>query len=463
MEHRSKKRTIQAEVAVAGSLIILGLLSLLMLIFANAAFLRLFTSDGWLASHTLERIREAQISLSIMGLALIVLGIITGRYHLFRGLNAHKKWAGFCILILALLYLLVTGNILFHIYPLPSTREFLEQSVAYVPSPYSIHRMRELDYDVMAGDSGVVRMMLRNGYRGRSFPVHKPEGEIRIVFIGGSFVFDPDVFGENDWPHAVENRLHQAGYTRVRIINAGVPGHTTFDSITRILAEIYLYEPDYVMLCQAWNDIKYFNLISAQAPPLRVVQSLLKPTHTGYPPSALEDFLDKIYLYRLVKAIPRMKYNRADREGVPPEGEYSDRVFEAGPRQYRLNLLTFIDLCRNIGAEPVLLIQPHLVTAGNEDLVRETVSYHWVLMSHQALCDAFDNCARSMLEAARWKGCRVWDFSEDFDGRLEYFGDQIHFTPEGSRRFAVAVADSVIRDVLAPTANSKSSTYEDGF
>ena len=45
----------------------------------------------------------------------------------------------------------------------------------------------------------------------------------------------------------------------VEVINAGIPGHTSGDSLGRLYTEIWQWKPDYVIMYEAWNDIKYFN------------------------------------------------------------------------------------------------------------------------------------------------------------------------------------------------------------
>ena len=63
-----------------------------------------------------------------------------------------------------------------------------------------------------------------HGYRGKDFSTRKPEGVIRIMFYGGSSVFDAESPHDDDWPHRVERLLHAKGFPNVEVINAGIPG-----------------------------------------------------------------------------------------------------------------------------------------------------------------------------------------------------------------------------------------------
>lgn len=78
----------------------------------------------------------------------------------------------------------------------------------------------------------------------------KPEGTIRILFIGDSCVF----LGKPVYPEIVEQRLGErlAG-RRVEAINASVPGYTSFQG-RKLIGRLERYQPDYVAVSFGWND-----------------------------------------------------------------------------------------------------------------------------------------------------------------------------------------------------------------
>lgn len=112
----------------------------------------------------------------------------------------------------------------------------------------------------------------RRGYRGPDFVVPKPAGTIRIVILGGSQVFDILAPEGADWPRLVEQRLRTRGFPAAEVINAGVPGHASSDSLGRLFTEVWMFEPDFILLCNAWNDIKYFANLSPDRSLLRTVE-----------------------------------------------------------------------------------------------------------------------------------------------------------------------------------------------
>jgi len=97
------------------------------------------------------------------------------------------------------------------------------------------------------------------GYRGHNFETKKPDGVIRIMVYGGSAAFDTMVSDGKDWPSQVEAKLRESGFPQVEVVNAGIMGHTSLESVARLFTEGFVFQPDYVVIYNGWNDIKYLN------------------------------------------------------------------------------------------------------------------------------------------------------------------------------------------------------------
>jgi len=103
------------------------------------------------------------------------------------------------------------------------------------------------------------------GYRGKEVEVPKPPGQFRVVCLGGSTTYDDCI--EDDtltYPARLEYHLRERGYN-VRVVNAGVPGWTSYESLINYAFRVSYLEPDMVILFDAWNDLS---------------------AHVVYPPSA---------------------------------------------------------------------------------------------------------------------------------------------------------------------------------
>jgi lysophospholipase L1-like esterase len=340
------------------------------------------------------------------------------------------------MLLVSVVWIFIMGECLLRILPLSTTKEVLEQSFAYEPSAFCMYRLATRDHDILNPD-GKIRAIQRNGYKGEAFPFQKDVDEIRIVIMGGSFVFDPYVDFQKDFPYLLEKRLKEKGFSNVRIINGGVPGHRTSDSMGRLLNEVHLLEPDYVVLCHAWNDIKYFRNLTPEHNLLRRIKSLNRSSHEHYPPSTITNIMENSQIILRIKTLPSFfSKTRFGAEGRIPEGEISDKYTYWALRQYKLNIATFVDACRNFGVKPILFTQPRLVALENTEEDKKRIDYHYPLLTHKALCRAFSDCDSIIKSVAEEKNAEYFDFATSFIGKREYWVDYIHFNNEGSSKAA---------------------------
>lgn len=96
----------------------------------------------------------------------------------------------------------------------------------------------------------------RQGFRGREVQREKRDGVVRIVVVGSSTTFDPNVSGDDrTWPAQLETWLRQHKSQPIEVINAGVPGYTVLDDLIRLQTELFSYRPDVVILYEGHNDL----------------------------------------------------------------------------------------------------------------------------------------------------------------------------------------------------------------
>lgn len=297
------------------------------------------------------------------------------------------------------------------------------------------------------------------GYRGQEFTMSKAPGTIRIVFLGGSAVFDIGASDGQDWPHLVEKELQSQGFKQVEVINAGTPGHATWDALGRLYSEIWMFEPDYVVVYEAWNDIKYFKQLSPEQSLLRTYRP--PKTHQDgqrrmignpylYYTGSLDRFLSHSQLYnRLRNRYWSWQQGRVGLEGLVPDRSsekpntnfYLSTYSEWGPRQYELNLHLIVRAAQLIGATPVLLTQVRLPEATNNSTEEAKINYDYVDLSHEALVQAFTDCDQAIFNVAQTEKVPMLDLSSRFSGRTDFFIDHVHTTPVGSEVIAKHVAE----------------------
>lgn len=328
-------------------------------------------------------------------------------------------------------------------------------NLPYVPSLFSRHLLSPRQHSVYftskdsfrfqlpEGFENVVKWPINShGYRGPEFAWNKPEGTIRIIIYGGSFVFDIRTAGDMDWPRQAEKILRQRGH-HVEIINAGIPGHMSFDSLGRLFTEGHRLNPDFVVICNKWNDLKYF--ISKEPLSRQIQVSVPQPDPRYEYQGALDRWLGSVS--QLYCRLRIWNYERK----LPPEyvdhpnrDDFTNKATDEALRQYRLHFEMFADATRNIGAKPILMTQPLLISPENSKEARAVIEYEKVLMSHEQLCEAMDRADEAVRAVARTNDVALIDASTSrVAGKIEYFTDHVHLTRNGSLEFAQVVADEL--------------------
>lgn len=296
----------------------------------------------------------------------------------------------------------------------------------------------------------------RHGYRGPEFAISKPDGTFRILFYGGSQVFDENPGGK-DWPSRVGELLRAKGFDQVEALNLGIPGHASFDSVGRLFAEGHLFDPDMVVLLNAWNDMKNF---ASDQPLLRQ----LKPYVWVNPRLHYWNGLDRLLsetsqLYVQLRDRYVLWQLRLGREGRIQVDAPPFKVHAYGVRQYRLDFATFADLAHTLGARPVFILQPRLPAPDNDEQAKKRISYHYLNIDHPTLLQTFALTDRIQREVGAAKGVPVLDPGATMTGQAPYFLDHVHLTAEGSEKLAQLMADG-LAPMIPPRPAPAPSAFE---
>lgn len=331
------------------------------------------------------------------------------------------------------------------------TPEILKnRNLQYSPALFARHvfPQKEVRALIKEVDNGTEYYINERGYRGHDFSVPKPSGTIRIMIYGGSAAFDINLPEGRDWPHRVEAILRQSGYPEVEVINAGTPGHASFDSFGRLFSEGHLFQPDYVLSYNEWNDIKYFR---SDRPLLRE----FKPYCLADDPRLnYRNRLDR-FLCEHSQLYVRLRWRYYDwrmgakTEGPVPRGDYTSEITETALSQYYLNQVMFVDLAREIGAVPILMTEARLTTANNTESQKSRIEYDYVKLDHETLVRAYDEIERRLRRISSEKGVELIDVAKEMNGRDEFFADVVHLTPEGSEALAQGTAQKLLEVLRA--------------
>lgn len=295
-----------------------------------------------------------------------------------------------------------------------------------------------------------------HGFRGDSFPIKKPPGTVRIMVYGGSAAFDVLANQGRDWPHRIERKLNDEIDSRIHVINAGIPGHASFDSFGRFWTKGHRFNPDYVLIYHAWNDIKTFH---SPRPLLRrfVPEEGRGIDRQGDPRIEYQNRMDRfvghwsqLYLRLRLKYL-EWKLNLDDegrRPTLPSKDSPGRNLSPEAVSQFQFTLANFVDAVRNTGAVPVLMTQARLVTPQNTEEERQRIGYSFVNMSHATLVRAFELTDHSIQRVSQKEDVFLIDASGTMTGKNNLFDDHVHVTDTGSRTLAHLTA-SELAELLA--------------
>lgn len=117
------------------------------------------------------------------------------------------------------------------------------------------------------------------GFRNPEFDVVRAKGSLRIVCFGDSSTFGIGNRMTETWPAQLEARLRarlraqlratphtkwqtaewQTGYSKIEVINAGVPGYSSWQGLQHMQQELRRLQPDIVLASYANNDFWHWD------------------------------------------------------------------------------------------------------------------------------------------------------------------------------------------------------------
>lgn len=344
-------------------------------------------------------------------------------------------------------------------YPYRTPETLRESSLEFEPTLFARHALPKVSQSFQDANGTGIATVNDKGYRGDNFDISKPPGKIRIIIIGGSGVFDIHAPENQDWPHLVENYLLEEN-ANVEVINAGIPGHASWDSVGRLYSEIWQFDPDIILLYNAWNDIKYFCSLSQNHSLLREYRPYEISTEYSnrlignpfmYYSGPIDQFFSTYsqFYVRLRWGFLSLRYGDGTIEGLSdvnsPESteQYPDSCGDTGIQQYEFNLRLFADITKNMDATPILVTQARLVSENNTINEQNLILYDRVKLSHQGLVDAFQETDDAIYRVSIEEDVSVIDLSI-MNGNSAYFVDQIHTTPQGSQKIASIVGEFLL-------------------
>lgn len=276
----------------------------------------------------------------------------------------------------------------------------------------------------------------RLGFRGPEFEGPKPEGTLRVICVGASTTFGHSApSDETTWPRLLEGKLREAlpGKT-IQVINAGVPGYTTFHNLPNLGLRLLPLEPDVVVFYQGVNDLAQQAKLARDPTGYRIVRP--KRTKHGVLTQAKESSLLYLVLRNQIQALRR--------ENVPEPKGLESKIDPAGPRAYERNLRGMIALTKEAGAVPVLVTfaSRYVAQPTPEQERAAWVDMHLASLNYAGLFEGHQRYNEIVRVLAKRYGAPLAE-GEVLSGKQELFSDSVHLTEPGRRALADIVFPAV--------------------
>ncbi|MHC4351190.1 MAG: SGNH/GDSL hydrolase family protein [Planctomycetota bacterium] len=295
------------------------------------------------------------------------------------------------------------------------------------------------------------------GYRGDEIILPKPQEDFRIVCIGGSTTYTIFTGYREAYPSLLEEQLVNSGYDNVQVVNAGVPGWSTWESMINFQLRVLEIEPDMIIVCHAINDVYPRFVWPPEA--FRSDNSGYRIPRENAPDSVHYSCLLRIFAVRFGLAKPAMDlayldshaktyvgddYHAQKWNGTFPKGLFGQipptKIMEENDLKYfRRNLENMIMIAQSRGINVVLATFAH--TLEFEDPVKDL---------DDVIHSGIDEANRELKAIARDTGVLLFDFAELFPTEKQYFVDSSHVNQEGSTLKARLFADFIHQSDLIP-------------
>ena len=125
------------------------------------------------------------------------------------------------------------------------------------PAERRLVRHHYLNYALRPGYRRGMTAINSLGYRGEEFPREKPEGVFRIALLGGSSTYTERVSDNaKTFPSLLQRALiERYGHHAVHVVNAGVPGYNSWESLIHLAFRVMDLSPDLIVIYHGTNDL----------------------------------------------------------------------------------------------------------------------------------------------------------------------------------------------------------------
>ncbi len=276
------------------------------------------------------------------------------------------------------------------------------------------------------------------GFRNPEFVTPKPDGTIRISFLGGSTTFNAEVSSNKiTWPHIViENLRERYPKQLFDYINAGVPGYTSATSLRNLRLRAAEFEPDLIVIYHATNDLTQISKKEAIKKGIKFSLGDRQMVWlSNY--SVLVNLIKNNFIIWNVQNSASENANKLD---------VLDNILA---KLFQQNLEALVSESQKVAKKVALVTFSVRIRSQQSDDEQKksaiTSLYYMPYIVPKDFIRYFSAFNDVIRKVAVQTGALLVGNEHSIPGTAEYFKDSVHFTDKGSRDMAQRVANALIK------------------
>lgn len=279
------------------------------------------------------------------------------------------------------------------------------------------------------------------GFRGEPIAVPKPPATFRIFCVGGSSTFGSGVDTRDAYPARLQTVLQAHANRPIEVVNAGVPGYNSQQSLVNVQRRIQPLEPDLVLFLHGNNDVFFAN----RDPIYQRSAESFEPRPWYPQPFWLQPVLARSTAVQLAlwwQMGWQQKEARLDPKGLEAFGTH---------------IAHLVRWSRESGVPIVLLTYPSLwgkalrETAADGSVAATPALAAYLHMSRltlPAIVDGIGACNQRLRSIAEREHVPLIDLAREIPEDQTLYVDPIHLSPDGCETVAQRVARMLMRSGL---------------
>ncbi len=277
-------------------------------------------------------------------------------------------------------------------------------------------------------NNGIKETINSYGLRSPEFQFKKNSDIYRIICLGSSVVYSQGS-DEDTFPFRLEEKLNNMKFNSVtfEVINAGIPGYTSYHTATQFLTSLIDLEPDLVISYQLFNELWYYYERNNG----KINSENFHPFPSG---DSFKNILDKSYFLTLIKSsIKKYNIKVVDNSGIPNQENltnstrfYDDKVLH----YYSRNINILASACENQNISLILSTPISLYKENNSEEEKNLIYDHFNKDFYLKLMEEGNEILNKI--SKMYDGVYHFNLSNHIESDLSTLKDRYHPTTLGN-------------------------------